>query len=61
MCKQMYREYTCGCKKEGEFIQCAARRGTGVKCDPVEKVELEAAIHMCSDHMVKPGKDEMRR
>ncbi|KAH7054337.1 hypothetical protein B0J12DRAFT_450414 [Macrophomina phaseolina] len=37
MCTSKFVKYTCGCKKEMEFIQCEARRGSNVKCDPVEK------------------------
>lgn len=37
MCIQTYRVYSCGCKRPEQFIQCAARRGTHVKCTPVTK------------------------
>jgi hypothetical protein len=61
MCTQDYRMYTCGCKKLEEFRQCAERDGTNVKCSPVVQNRLADSVHMCSKHMVKPGKDEMRR
>ncbi|KAF2257522.1 hypothetical protein CC78DRAFT_483662 [Lojkania enalia] len=53
--------YTCGCKKLEEFRQCQPRVGTNVKCSPVTQTRLPDSVHMCSRHMVKPGKDEMRR
>ncbi|KAF2459723.1 hypothetical protein BDY21DRAFT_336313 [Lineolata rhizophorae] len=58
---QDYRKYTCGCRKQEEFRQCAARQGTNVKCSPVSQNRLPNSTHMCPRHMVKPGKDEMRR
>ena len=61
MCTQDYRMYTCGCKKLEEFRQCEARLGTNVRCNPVVQNPLDPSVHMCSRHMVKPGKDEMRR
>ena len=53
--------YTCGCKKYEEFRQCTERQGTNVKCSPVSPNKLDDSLHMCPRHMVKPGKDEMRR
>lgn len=53
--------YTCGCKKFEEYRQCHPRQGTNVKCSPVEQVRLPDSAHMCTKHMVKPGKDEMKR
>jgi hypothetical protein len=38
MCTSHYITYTCGWKKEMEFIQCAERRGTNVKCDPIVQI-----------------------
>jgi hypothetical protein len=61
MCEQEVRYYTCGCRKKKEFRQCAARAGTNVKCDPVAEIRMPNSTHMCSSHMVKPNKDEMRR
>jgi len=61
MCIQTYRLYTCGCKKPEEFKQCRERQGTNVKCTPTTREELAESLHMCSKHMVKVGKDEMRR
>lgn len=59
MCIQYYREYTCGCEEEEEFVQCDKRLGTNVRCDPVRQKPLPAAVHMCVRHMVQEGKDEM--
>ncbi|KAI0837091.1 hypothetical protein F5Y06DRAFT_91836 [Hypoxylon sp. FL0890] len=61
MCKQYYRMYTCGCKKEEEFKQCDERLGTNVKCSRIRWEELPVSAHMCKKHMVKQGKDEMHR
>lgn len=61
MCVLEVRKYTCGCTKNEEFRQCEARRGTNVKCTPVRKVDLLDSSHMCINHMVKVGKDEMHR
>lgn len=61
MCKQMYRLYTCGCTKDEEFKQCVERQGTNVKCTPVKREPMDPSVHMCKKHMVKEGKDEMRR
>ncbi|KAK4206603.1 hypothetical protein QBC37DRAFT_300481 [Rhypophila decipiens] len=61
MCIQTFRQYTCGCKKNEEYKQCAERLGTNVICTPVERVALDPSAHMCRNHMVKQGKDEMRR
>lgn len=61
MCTQTYIKYTCGCEKNSEFKQCAARIGTNVHCDRISKEKEKDSAHMCKSHMVKPGKDEMRR
>ncbi|KAI0859873.1 hypothetical protein F4860DRAFT_480949 [Xylaria cubensis] len=59
MCVTSYRVYTCGCKKEEGFDQCAKRLGTNVLCHPGERENLEPRLHMCRNHLVKPGMDEM--
>jgi hypothetical protein len=59
MCVQYYREYTCGCEEDEEFVQCDKRLGTNVRCDPVRPRPLPKAVHMCRMHMVNEGKDEM--
>ena len=59
MCIQFYREYTCGCIKKEEFVQCEKRLGSNVRCDPVRQMPLPGALHMCIRHMVREGKDEM--
>ncbi len=40
-----------------------ARREAGYQCQvyPIVYYELRRALHMCLSHMVKEGKDEMRR
>jgi len=59
MCIQYYRTYTCGCKRNEEFVQCDERLGTNVRCDEVHLKPLLAALHMCFSHMVEEGNDEM--
>lgn len=54
MCTSKYIKYTCGCKGEMEFIQCLERRGTNVKCHPVNKECGKDSTHHCSRHLVKP-------
>lgn len=61
MCKIPVRAYTCGCIKTEKFQQCDTRAGTNVPCHPIVKDHLDQSLHMCYAHMVKPGKDEMRR
>ncbi|KAL2173547.1 uncharacterized protein P884DRAFT_264901 [Thermothelomyces heterothallicus CBS 202.75] len=54
MCTSKFIKYTCGCKKEMEFVQCAERQGTNVKCDPVRKEWARDSANYCSRHLVKP-------
>jgi hypothetical protein len=54
MCTSKYIKYTCGCKKEMEFIQCPARQGTNVKCHPVTREWGKDSTNYCSKHLVKP-------
>ncbi len=61
MCTQDYRLYTCGCRKLEEFRQCLARQGTNEKCAPVTQNRLDDSSHMCSKHLIVPGKDRMHR
>jgi hypothetical protein len=53
MCTSHYITYTCGSKKEMEFIQCAERRGTNVKCDPIVQVLGKEAQSYCASHLVE--------
>jgi hypothetical protein len=53
MCTSHYITYTCGRKKEMEFVQCAERRGTNVKCDPVVQVLGKEAQSYCASHLVE--------
>ncbi|KAF2149012.1 hypothetical protein K461DRAFT_271589 [Myriangium duriaei CBS 260.36] len=63
MCIQHYREYTCGCQLATEFEQCRLRHGTNVKCEGsgLRQQTDSKSFHMCSKHLVAPGKDEMSR
>lgn len=54
MCTSHFIQYTCGCKKEMEFVQCEGRQNSNVKCHPVEKKFSKEAPNYCSDHLVKP-------
>lgn len=56
MCESKYIKYTCGCKKEMEFIQCTMRQGGNVKCDPVTKAWGKDSANYCSEHLVKQPK-----
>lgn len=53
MCKSLFIQYTCGCRKEMEFIQCPDRHGTNVQCHPVPKEWGKDANNYCSGHLVK--------
>lgn len=61
MCVDKVRHYSCECMQIASFEQCQEHRGTNVRCDPVRRERLPDATHMCKKHMVKPGKDELRR
>ncbi|KAH7032109.1 hypothetical protein B0J12DRAFT_306308 [Macrophomina phaseolina] len=37
-----------------EFVQCEARRGSNVKCDPVEEAWGKDSLNYCPRHLVKP-------
>lgn len=60
MCIQNYRMYTCGCKRTEEFKQCEPRQGTNVKCSRMTWEPLDPSVHMCLQHMVKPGNKTLR-
>lgn len=55
MCETKYIEYSCGCKKDSEFIQCPDRRGTIVKCDKIPKTLLKESENYCQQHLVPPS------
>jgi hypothetical protein len=52
MCIQYYRRYTCGDKRKEDFHQCEKRRGTNVRCTPLEEKFYEESAHYCVDHIV---------
>lgn len=54
MCTSFYIQYTCGCRKEMEFVQCAERQGTNVKCKPVRKEPGKDSTNYCRGHLVNP-------
>jgi len=62
MCTQYYRRYTCGDKRKEDFRQCEKRRGTNVRCTPIEEKSYENSAHYCLDHMVSSEvHDKMKR
>jgi len=61
MCESQFIQYTCGCKKEMEFIQCEERRGTIVKCSRITKSKGKESMNYCSTHLVKPDAPEVCR
>jgi hypothetical protein len=54
MCTIKYIKYTCGCKKEMEFVQCPDRQGTNVKCSRSSWELGKTSTNYCSKHLVKP-------
>jgi hypothetical protein len=58
MCTQHYRRYTCGDKRKEDFRQCEKRRGTNVRCTPVQEKYYEDSAHYCFDHMVSQDANE---
>lgn len=54
MCEWKQIRYTCGCVKNMEFVQCAERRGTNVKCKPIRKRVKRASANYCPGHLVNP-------
>ncbi|KAI1501448.1 hypothetical protein F5X99DRAFT_382525 [Biscogniauxia marginata] len=54
MCTSKFIKYTCGCKKEMEFIQCPERQGTIVRCNPITEAWDKDSTNYCSKHLVKP-------
>ncbi|KAF2747865.1 hypothetical protein M011DRAFT_467455 [Sporormia fimetaria CBS 119925] len=53
MCTSKMIKYTCGCKYEMEFEQCAKRQGTNVKCDPITKEFGKDGENYCPKHLVE--------
>lgn len=54
MCVFKFIKYTCGCKKEMEFIQCRDRQGTNVRCNRVVRECGKDSTNSCLTHLVKP-------
>ncbi|KAL3474534.1 hypothetical protein BJX99DRAFT_231498 [Aspergillus californicus] len=54
MCSSQFMLYTCGCKRESEFIQCLERRGSNVKCKPITKLPATRSMNYCEGHLVPP-------
>lgn len=61
MCIQYYRRYTCGDSKKEDYRQCESRRGTNVRCDPVETKYYEKAAHYFVDHMITNSTNGMEK
>ncbi|KAE8340633.1 hypothetical protein BDV24DRAFT_133537 [Aspergillus arachidicola] len=54
MCTTYYIQYTCGCRREWEFVQCDERQGTNVRCHPILKRWGKDSTNYCKNHLVKP-------
>ncbi|KAK4108642.1 hypothetical protein N656DRAFT_412739 [Canariomyces notabilis] len=54
MCTSEYIVYTCGCRREMEFIQCPRRQGTNVKCARLRHRERRVSTNYCSRDLVRP-------
>lgn len=52
MCTSYLIEYTCGCKKEMEFVQCGEQQGSNLKCKPIERLSAKIAKNYCKGHLV---------
>ncbi|BCS00012.1 uncharacterized protein AKAW2_50353A [Aspergillus luchuensis] len=54
MCTSYYIQYTRGCRKEMEFVQCDGRQGSNVKCKPIKKELGKNSTNYCKGHLVNP-------
>lgn len=54
MCTSVHVTYTCGCKREMEFVKCPERRRTNVRCRITNKQWGKDSENYCSRHLVKP-------
>lgn len=55
-CKRIQLVYTCGCRKEGDQIQCDDRRGTNTRCEDKKiATENRDVGNYCFKHLVKDG------
>ena len=55
MCTSIYIKYTCNCEKEMEFVQCAERQGTNVRCARATRQQGKFSANYCRAHLVKPN------
>ncbi|KAK0200891.1 hypothetical protein DFS33DRAFT_1355746 [Desarmillaria ectypa] len=55
MCTQQILKYTCGCKHNGAFQQCAERTGTNVRCEEISN-EIDNIDNYCKEHTVSSTK-----
>lgn len=53
MCHTKFIAYSCGCKTQSEFVQCAERQGTNLKCHPLGAGEVRQSGHYCANHLVR--------
>lgn len=54
MCTSVHVTYTCGCKREMEFVKCPERQRTNVRCRITNKQWGKDSENYCSRHLVKP-------
>ncbi|RDH36318.1 hypothetical protein BDQ94DRAFT_157808 [Aspergillus welwitschiae] len=55
MCVILDIAFSCGCKKEMDFVQCKQRQGTNVRCCPAKKGLGKTSPNYCRRHLVPPG------
>ncbi|TLD04570.1 uncharacterized protein E2P81_ATG10615 [Venturia nashicola] len=61
MCHYTQRNYTCGCEKPEDFVQCGAHQDTNVRCGRPRRLRIVETPHMCRTHLIEAGRDDMRR
>lgn len=56
MCSFKMIDYTCGCVRIMEFVQCDEAKGSGqnIKCNPVKRVPGRKSPNYCERHLVYP-------
>ena len=52
MCTMFWVQYSCGCKRDTEFVQCQERSGTNVRCEMIQKKWSKNVDNYCRQHLV---------
>lgn len=55
MCFYRREKHACGCIRRTSFVQCPARQGTNVRCNPLETPPPSRVHWYCPEHLVKAG------